>query len=274
MRSNKNVPVLSENFGLITPKLGIPFLQSFNVQHGAPSLLGRYFLTIDKITKDQGIYLGFTTFDELVTVYDQNADNWGFYNPMFDPRTSDVNPNQTMCLVGRNSFNEIVGSASAKFFDATKTSFGAIIDADGFYSLRSECNPKKISTRMRTPVVDDLHGLIGYCGGAWVHPDYRHRNFSHIYARTISACISTLWNPDYIVGAVKREVIGTRAHTNYGFAHFEPSFTVLANDQPLIDLVLLWMDQSETAIDLARFLDVLWPKINAAIGAGDRQKLG
>jgi hypothetical protein len=274
MFTTKNSATLSQEYSLISPTVGVPFLKSFRVKHGAPGLLGRYFLTVDKIMRDQGINLEFTTFDELIKAYDQNAENWGFYNPMFDPRTSDINPNETMCLVGRNFKNEIVGSASAKFFDASDVSFGAVVDEGRFFSMRDVDNKRKLTTKMKTPVVNDLHGMIGYCGGAWVRPDFRHRNLSHIYARTISACISTLWNPDYIAGAVKPNVIGTRAHVNYGFAHYEPSLTIFSDDQPITDLVLLWMDESEAAIDLAHFLDVLWPKINAAVGTGDRQKVG
>jgi hypothetical protein len=274
MFTTQNIAALSQQHDLISPTVGVPFLESFRIKHGSPGLLGRYFLTVDKITKEQGIKLEFATFDELIKAYDQNADNWGFYNPMFNPRTSSINPNETMCLVGRNSLNEIVGSASAKFFDASVKSLGAIVDEGQFFSIRETDNSLKFTTRMKTPVVGDLQGLIGYCGGAWVRPDYRHRNLSHIYARTISACINTLWGPDYIAGAVKPNVIGTRAHSNYGFAHYEPSLTIFSGNQPITDLVLLWMDESEAAIDLAHFLDVLWPKIDAAVVTGDRQKVG
>jgi hypothetical protein len=258
--------------GIPTPSRKVPFLEAFRVQYGPPGLFGRYFLAVEHIMRERGIILTFATFDELIKVYDQNSENWGFYNPMFDPRTSDIDLSRTMCLVGRDQRGNIVGSASGKYFDASHRTFQDIVNKGDFFSIRPGHNSKNISTHMNAPDLKHLCGRIGYCGGAWVRPDYRGKALASIYTRTMNACMATLWKPDYLYGLLRSEVIGTVAHRAYGFTYSQPTLTIKLNDIPSVELVLLWMDVEEVSNDLIHYLDTLCPQVDGAIVTRRRQQ--
>ncbi len=231
-----------------------------------------FFLVADERLRQNGISLSFVPFQEIVDAYQKNADNWGFFNPMFDPRVADVPDNGAMCVAGKNAAGEIVATSGGKLFDTSERSFRDIVDAGDFFSVRPEHNVTKLETKLKSPTAEGFSGRIAYCGGIWVRPDYRGLNLPSLFATLINACMLTMWDPHTIIGFVRNEVIGTNLHDRYGFRHHEPSLVISQNGKVSIEATLLWMTAAETAESTARFLDVLWPKIDAGIVARDRQK--
>ena len=57
----------------------------------------------------------------------------------------------------------------------------------------------------------------------------------------------------------------------YGYTHTAPSLYFYEHGRMSSEAVLMWMHADDVALDLARFLDVLWPEINAAVVGGSRQ---
>jgi hypothetical protein len=82
----------------------------------------------------------------------------------------------------------------------------------------------------------------------------------------------TLWNPDYILGSVAKQWHGTDYAQRYGYLNQMPILEVLQDGRKLDEYVLLWMSAADSAVDLARFIDVLWPQIDAAVIAGSREQ--
>ncbi len=253
------------------PRTGVPFLESFRVHHGPPGLLGRFFPSAVRRLQERGISLAFITFEELVSLSERNPDNWGSFNPMFDPRFADI-PQGSLCLAGYDASGEIKICICAKPFDASRESFGSIVNAGGFASIRPDKNVEQIETRMSQSFAYDMHGLLGYVGALWVHPDARGGRFASIFGYIINACLLTLWNPSYLLGSVQHSTVGTGLFQRYGYPHSMSSLIVTSHGKQAADLTILYMTRDEFTEGLATYLDEIWPKIDAAVASGNRQQ--
>jgi hypothetical protein len=252
------------------PKIGVPFLDTIQVVHGPPGLLGRFFLHLDYNLKEKGLTLEFATFEEAAAVNARNLESWAFLNPMFDPSVSDIPPDRALCFAVRNAAHEIVATASAKLFHATTRSFRDICDAGEFMSIRPAAGQPKYDLQMHAPIAATMRGDICFSGGIWVHPDVRGLRLPAMLSRIVNACVITLWNPDYILGAVRREVFGSDLFKRYGYTKAEPSYVIRKDGVEVADAILLWMTREDAIIDLAQYLDVLWPQIDSAVVARGR----
>lgn len=268
--SNKSNTVFAD-LALRTPRTGVPFLEAFRVHYGPPGLLGRFFLSADNRLRDRGITLKFISFDDLVTLSEKNAANWGSFNPMFDPRVADI-PEGSLCLAGFDRKGDIKICICAKPFDATTQSFADVVNAGGFTAVRAEQNKDQIETTIDAPFAYELRGLLGYVGALWVHPDARGDRFASIFGYIINSCLVTLWNPSHLLGSVQQKVVGTGLFQRYGYNHSMSSLLVTAAGKPAADLAILWMTADEFMAGLAVYLDEIWPKIDAAVAARDGQQ--
>lgn len=221
--------------------------------------------------KEQGITLGFASFDEVTVVQRRNTDSWPLMNPMFDPGLADIPLSENFCLVGRNPAGRIIATCSGKYLDATARSFSEIVNAGDFFSVRPDANTAKYAAHMTSSLADQMHGRLAYSGGLWMHPDVRGVKLPALFCRLVTATMLTLWNPDLVLGLLDYKLAGTNYHKRYGYTHDEPMLTFTGNGEVLLEAVLLWMTAGDTAEDLARFLDAVWPQIDAAVVAGHRQ---
>lgn len=259
------------NIAARQPKIGVPFLEAFRVQHGPPGLLGRFFLSADARMKDRGIRLGFISFEELLELSERNADNWGSPSPMFNPRVVDLPPG-SMCLAGFDDEGVIKVCASAKPFDARRVPFGTLVNDGAFLALKPEFAAGNYVTTMPKSEASELRGVLGYCGAVWVHPDRRGDRLASIIAHLTNACVLTLWNPAYLLGSVEHTKFGTPLQMRYGFPHLSVTIKVTKGAKPVTDLALLWMTADEAYAELGRYLEVIWPEIDAAVAARNRQQ--
>jgi len=253
------------------PRIGEPFLQAFRLQHGPPGLLGRFFISADTRLKERGLTLRFVTFETLVDLHERNAEKWGFFNPMFDPRCSVIPPG-AMCLAGFDTAGEIRVCICGKPFDARRRSFSEIVDCGGLFALKPGPHTPNLGTRIDAPVARELRGLVAYCASIWVHPDRRGDRLASIFVNLMNACMLTLWNPDYVIGFVPVATRGTGLHQRYNFPHASPALHVTRDGKPAFDQILIWQDASEALDGVARYLDVIWPQIDAAVISGNRQQ--
>ena len=255
-----------------TPKRGVPFLDAFGLTHGPVSLLGRLFLIIGDRLRRQGLQLEFASFEEVAELRRCNVANWSFFNPMFDPALADIPEDRAFCLVVRDTSRRIVATGSAKLIDASQRSLAEIVDAGDFYAIRPADNPTRIEARMFAPAARTMYGDLAFCGGIWVDPAVRGLRLAALVGRLVNASMLTLWNPDVLLGLVRMEAADTNYRRRYGYTHTAPSLMVYQNGEPLSDATLLWMTADDSAIELAHFLDDLWPQIDAAVVGGRREK--
>ncbi len=247
------------------PLIGVPFLDAVQVVHGPPGLLGRFFLQVDRNLREKGLSLEFATFDEVVEVHETNRDSWPVYNPMFNPRLVHLGHDSTMCLVLRDATGKIVATAAGKSWDLPGRSFKDIVESDDFYSVRKGSLYPTITTTISAPAATTLMGRLVYCGGIWVDPDVRGLRLPALLSRIVNACMLTLWKPDYVIGFVLPEVLGSELHKRYGYENSEPSLVITTDGMKMYEGIFLWMTGDDATMDLAKFLDVLWPKIDPTV---------
>jgi hypothetical protein len=261
----EGTPAARSDAPLRVPKIGAPFLDALQVVYGPPGLLGRFLLQVDRNLRDKGLTLDFGTFEEVVEVHLANKDSWPGYNPMFDPRIADVDPQHNLCLNVSDARGTIVATTAGKTWPGTHRSFKEIVESGACYGLKNE--PQFASTKFTigAPSAHTVKGNLAYCGGIWVHPDVRGLRLPALLSRVVNACMLTLWNPDYIIGFVLPEVLGSDLHRRYGYENWEPSLIVTTAGVKTYEGIFLWMTNDDAVLDLARFLDVLWPKIDPTV---------
>ncbi len=199
---------------------------------------------------------------------------WGALIPLFDARKVEVPAEAAFCLVARNTAGEMVASMSGRFYDLPPGRTLRHIMEDGSFMRTPVSNEpgRRTGCEVTAPMADRLVGRIAYCGALWVHPEYRGLRLAAVMPRLTHACMITLWNIDHMIGFLKPEVIGSGLQQRYGYTHFEPSFRYVENGEEVYDGLLVWMSATEMTDDVARFLDVLWPQIDARSVAGDAKK--
>lgn len=255
----------SSSTQVVSPRVNVSFLQSFQITHGPVGLLGRFFLNADRDLREAGIELSFATFEEVADVQKDSIESWPLMNPMFDPAVAELRAHETFCIVGRKASGQIVATCSGKYLNATTRSFAEIVNAGDFFSVRPERNDNNYQTRMVSALADKMHGHLGYSGGLWIHPDTRGLRLPATFCRLVTATMLTLWNVDYTLGLLDKKFIGSAYHKRYGYRHEEPTLTFTGNGKTLLEAMLLWMTADETVEDLVEFLDILWPEINPAV---------
>ena len=253
------------------PRIGVPFLEAFRVQHGPPGLLGRFFLSADTRLRERGLTLRFISLEDLQAVRRANSANWGSTNPMFDPQMAEISPG-TMCLAGYDKLGVVQACICAKPFDAASRSLAAVFNTGGFFSIRPDLNVNRLATSLDVAAAEQMFGLVGYCAAVWVSPAWRGGRLAAMFANLMYACIYTLWNPSYVIGFVPLAKQGSALHQRYNLPHASPRMRVTSGDTVLDELVLIWMTADETIDALRVFLDEIWPQIDTAISAGDRQQ--
>jgi hypothetical protein len=234
--------------------------------------LSQALLTLDAQVAQLGLDLSFVDFREVADTNRRNRANWSFMMPMFDPYIADIDPGRMFCIGGRNGRGEIVVTAAAKRFDARQRSLSEIVDAGEFFDTRPEDDPHQWRTRMRCPAADRMHGVLGYCGGVWVHPDYRGHRLPGVLARIVNVVMLGTWSPDRILGFVRSEAAGTPYHHRYGFAHASRSMRIETHGRLLIDAVLVHMSADEALAEIGSYCDRLGPQIDAGVIARGREQ--
>lgn len=251
------------------PFLGAPFLASFRTQFGPPGLLGRFFLNAERRMAEGGVRLEFISMDELVRVYERNKQTWGALIPTFDPRISDMDAGSVICLAARDRNGEVICCTGGRRYDlAEGETLRTIVEDGRFFGLRPQSGAR---CEITAPVASELTGRLVYCGGLWVHPEWRGFRLASHFPRLIHAVAHTLWDADHLLGLVKADVVGSGLHQRYGYSSCEASFRYIVDGEVAYDGLLVWMSADELINDLARSLDLLWPKIDPRSVAGDAQ---
>jgi hypothetical protein len=238
------------------PTIGVPFLEAFDVQQGQAGVLGRLFLIVDDRLKEHGLRLEFATFEEVAALQAKNIDNWPDMNPMFDPRLADIPNDRATCLVVRDEAGIIIATGAGKLFDARSRTFGDVLAAGDFLSLKPRPN-FDLSTMVEHKTVTSLLGLIGYMG----------LRLAAVICQIVNGVMITTWNPDYLMGSVTIEKAATEYQNRYGFMHDAPVFKATLNGDKYFEAALLWSTQAEAVEGIAGFLDVLWPQIDSGVGS-------
>jgi hypothetical protein len=96
---------------------------NIRVWHGPVDVIRRFLRLGEQEALRRGLSLSFATFDELLTVNEQNRDSWKPLVGVFDPRLNMLEPSSSYCILGRNELGEVVSTQAARLYDWRQTNF-------------------------------------------------------------------------------------------------------------------------------------------------------
>jgi hypothetical protein len=224
-----------------------------NVTFGPQQLLARFLLHGDRAARERGVYLSLEhDFDALIEFNKTQATAWFPLIPVFDPKCSDLTPENSFWIAGRNHVGDIVTTQCARLFDWQDTNFNR-----EFESLRiayrdpdldrwpEECAFSNVALGER------ISGRVCYSGGAWYHPDYRGRGLAAIIPRLSRTIAYSHWNTDFTISLAESVLVEKGVVARYGYTRVEPGIDWLNSFLGhLLNLHLLWMDRGELLNDL------------------------
>src|ERR1700690_1353639 len=100
------------------------------IDHGAPELLGPFFLAADRAARERGVYLRLRhDLDGLVALNERERGRWYRLSPLFDPAFSAVTPDNAYWIEGRNVDGETVAAQAGRVFDWPTTTLKEEIES-------------------------------------------------------------------------------------------------------------------------------------------------
>jgi hypothetical protein len=178
-----------------------------------------------------------------------------------------------MCIVCRNHLGEIVAIQGERLFRAGGRTLKDLVDGGELFDSDLSDDQAEIGRcEITAPGASIIRGNISYCGGLWVHPDYRSLRLASILPRLTRAWAVAHWNADYSIGFLKPDVAATDLGRRYGYPRAEAAFRFYSRSVLDYDGVILWMTRDELIAEIPRFLAQYASEIDAAVDFGGAQK--
>jgi hypothetical protein len=265
------LPSRSEPQSQTSPPRPRPLLSDITVEHGPVDLLGRFFLKADTAARERGVFLSFAPLEELVEVNRQNRDTWRPLLPLFDPAVGGATPEESFCIVGRNSRGDIVATQAARLYRWHNTTFHE--EAESLRLLYADPERSKQPDETIEVTARDakkVAGLVIFGGGAWYRPDYRGRQLAQILTRVSRACAYTRWKHDYTMSVMVESMqakTGMAAKSGYSKMDWAVTFKgSICGPNEAIRCALVWMDTDEMLSGIDEFLTGFDAQVDAGVG--------
>ncbi|MGE0765263.1 MAG: hypothetical protein AB7L90_02255 [Hyphomicrobiaceae bacterium] len=233
-------------------------MTSLRVDYGPRDLLARFFLMADAALKDEGILLGFGSFDELVETNARHSDSWSPIAPTFDPANGLCDAERSYALIGRNVDNEVVIAQGTRIFDWSETTLKQEAESLRLYYAdpARQARPGEVCT-VTAATAGNLSGSVAYHGSAWWHPSVRGRLLGSIIARISRAYSFTRWQTDMSVAFNSNVLIARGWPTRNGYRHIEHGVRLRNFAIGDYDGGVVWITADELVADLSEFMTQL-----------------
>jgi len=252
------------------------FAEEIRIDHGPHEILGRFFLAVDTLIRERGLLASFAPAEKFVETNEAHFDTWGPLIPLLDARHASFSARDVICVVCRNDRGDIVAIQGERLFRAGRRTLADLVDSGKFFDSDLDDPLAEFGRcEITAPGAKIVKGRISYCGGLWVHPDYRSLRLAAILTRLTRAWAVAHWNAQYSIGFLKPNVAATDLGRRYGYPRFESAFRFYSRGELAYDGGILWMTQKELIADLERFLADRALEIGAGVGrddAGAQQK--
>lgn len=229
--------------------------ESLSIQYGPPSLLGRFFLHADRLSKDLGVTLSFSSLDELLEVNRINSDTWRPLVPLFNSGIGGVDEKDAIVLLGRNASGTVVAAQAARRYLWQSTSL--VEEAQSlrmFFGDPEAALERGDKCEVNAPVARDIKGCVTFSGAGWYHPDFRGLGLATILPRVSRALAYTYWETDYTISMIGEKVIAGGMADRCGYTNVEHgSVDLVATPLGTMRCALVWMKTSQLLADLEQF---------------------
>lgn len=233
------------------------FLDQIQLRHGPVAQLGRFFLAADQALHDRGIHLQLHT--DMTTLPDayrevQPAGRALPIVPAYDPKFSDLSPENSFWISAHDATGRIVGTQAARLFDMEDTNLAH--ELTSLRVLYADPAPR-LDAGVRCIVdcsaAEALTGRVVYSGGIWYHSSVRGCGLSSIIPRISRALAYSTWKTDYTFSIVETLLIEKGVHTSYGYPWHSPSIKLTGSYRGDLHFELVWMRTEELFADLASY---------------------
>ncbi|MBS0241979.1 MAG: hypothetical protein JSS20_07360 [Proteobacteria bacterium] len=227
-------------------------------------MLARFFLMADAALKDEGIVLGFGSFDELVEANVRNKDSWAPIAPTFDPLNGLCDPDRSYALIGRNPDGDVVIAQGTRVFDWSQTTLKTETESLRLYysDPARQSRPGEVCT-ITALEGGALSGLVAYHGSAWWHPSVRGRLLGSIIARISRAYSYTRWRTDLSVAFNSNELVARGWPVRNGYRHIDPGVRLRNFAIGDYDGAVVWITAEELISDLSAFMSQLEARLKS-----------
>jgi hypothetical protein len=238
------------------PAIPLRLPDQITVDHGPTDLLARFFLAADRAARERGVYLTLRhELDGLVALNERERKDWYRISPLFDPAYSEVSPENSYWIEGRNAAGETVAAQAGRVFFWPDTTLKAEIESLRiFYADPAHMAVPGETIGVTAPSAAAIRGTVVYSGSGWYRPDFRGRALSAILPCISRAYALTRWNTETTVSFVEQTLIDKRVVARYGYRRVEHGLDWHASLKGDIVLALIWMPRAELEDDLRAFL--------------------
>lgn len=223
--------------------------EALTVRHGPGPLLARFILAADKAARRRGITIRVRhDFDGLCDINKFYVDKRLWY-PMidaFNPRCSDLRPDNAFWLSGENENGEIVLTNACKIMDLTGTNLAEQARTLWYGSDKGQ------ACDITAKAAWEISGIVAWGGAAWVHPDYRGRHLSYVTPRILKAYACATWPVDWSICYIGADNVSKGLAAVYG--HQNLSHSICYPDSPAGELVLAYSTAEAFYSDIASFM--------------------
>lgn len=251
------------------------FISTVYIRHGPRDAVGRYFLEINGALIDRGITLEFGSFDELVSVNEENKSSWPPLVSTFNPRLNELTADNSFCLLGRNAQGKVVATQAGRLFDWRESSFTEAAESMHlFYRNPKQSAYENESWRVTAPMGKNLRGMIAFTGAVWYHPEVRRLGLASLLPRLGRAYAFSQWKIDATIVLMSKSNHASGLHKRTGHVNFQEGIEARASAYGDADFLLFWLTQSEIIREITDGLLIESNRIPVSNGDAEKDVIG
>ncbi|MGP1256960.1 MAG: hypothetical protein ACTS10_21260 [Kiloniellales bacterium] len=177
------------------------------------------------------------------------AEQGGWLNPTFDPRSSDADESNSGSVVLRDGTGRVLACNAVRLFE-TDSFVSLLSSGELFHRLG---HPNRTPQHSILPAGYDLSGRISYSGGTLVDPSARGRRLALLTTRLVRLIGERFFRADWHAGVIFHTRDGKMPDKPYGFQRITPCLDALTiPERPQAQtLFLVELSRAEFRLQLA-----------------------
>jgi hypothetical protein len=234
----------------LVPENNLRLPDALTIKHGPAGLLGKFVIAGDRAARQMGLRLRLRhDFDELLRLNQTEIarGNWFRLVDMFNPKFSDVSPENAFWVSGEAHDGEIAVTWAGRVFYWPNTNLSE--QACAMFYGRDEGQP----CRVTAPAARLITGVVLSAGSVWVRPQFRGMQLSRLFPRIGRAYACARWPIDWTISYVAPILVEKGVAAGYGQKNFSHSIFYPASPWGDLEVVVAYTPAAEIYEDLETF---------------------
>jgi hypothetical protein len=235
----------------IVPENNLRLPDALTIKHGPARLLSKFVIEGDKAARQMGLRLRLRhDFDQLISLNQQEVarGNWFRLVNMFNPRYSDVSPENAFWVSGETSDGEIAVTWAGRVYYWPDTTLSE--QARAMFYGHDEGQPCQVTA----PAAQMIGGVVLSAGSVWVRPAFRGKQLSRLFPRIGRAYACSRWPIDWTISYVAPILVEKGVAAGYGQKNFSHSIFYPASPWGDLEVVVAYTPAIDIYEDLGSFM--------------------